>query len=385
MQDAECRSERPINGLSHSRERSALCALHPAFCTRRCARATALIETAIVLPLYMILLLGLLYFGYATLGQQRQDKATAYAAWQPGAQQAPQQAGALIGPGPFWLWNGPITPNPAPPGNSSATFGDTTLSFHGGSINGLWVRPTDEYYGMTINGTVFIPSQLVTGIYTIPGYVQRDEVFDRERIAVDLWNYALGSTTQSFTFVPGAGIVQNFNTYYTSFARYLNIDANPVAGAGLLSANDGTPPTITGPNGLFARFTCAALNGTSSGEPWFQRQTVESTMSYNPPYLPWITRDNTVQQNGDNNITNFLAWQNPNPPPTTATMDCDVTLRNSDPASARLGAEEAPQTAAALLMDVAGLLVQPALPLPDSMDNLMLNSAFTIRQGSASW
>ncbi len=141
----------------------ALCTLHFSLCIRRRnLRATALIETAIVLPLYMLLLLGLLYFGYATLGRQRQDKATAYAAWQAGTQQAaPQQAVSLVGPGPFWMWSGPITTNPAAPGVSSVTFGDTTFAVYGDSVNapGQWVRQGDEYYGMTINGTIPIPCQ----------------------------------------------------------------------------------------------------------------------------------------------------------------------------------------------------------------------------------
>ena len=171
----------------------------------------------------MLLLLGLLYFGYATLGRQRQDKATAYAAWQAGTQQAaPQQAVSLVGPGPFWMWSGPITTNPAAPGVSSVTFGDTTFAVYGDSVNapGQWVRQGDEYYGMTINGTIPIPCQLQGGIHSLSNDVS--DLFDSERVTVDLWNYALGTTTQYFNWVPGAGIQENFQTNYQDFGSYLN-------------------------------------------------------------------------------------------------------------------------------------------------------------------
>ena len=380
MRNAEL--ERPINGLSRSREHSALCALHSAFCTRRCARATALIETAIVLPLYMILLFGLLYFGYATLGRQRQDKATSYAAWQ----SAPQQASSLVGPGPFWSWNEAIntgTVNPALPNSSSAIFGDTTFSVYGGSATHQWIRQSDEYYGMTINGTIPIPCQLEGAIHSLSG--GGSDLFDSERVAVDLWNFALGSTTQSFTWTPGLGLVQNFNTSYTSFARYLNIDANPQSG-GLLHADDGTPPTLLGPDGMYAGLTCAALNGAPNGSPgagpWLQRRAVESTMTYNDPlflrhaYAEQDASPSTFGQyiSGNDATPNNPTWQ-------TATMDCDVTIRNS--ASVRQGAEEPPQTADALLAQVSGFLSQSQLAAPNSMDSQILNSSGTTIQ--AAW
>ncbi|MGO8704128.1 MAG: TadE/TadG family type IV pilus assembly protein [Candidatus Brocadiia bacterium] len=380
----------------------ALCTLHFSLCIRRRnLRATALIETAIVLPLYMLLLLGLLYFGYATLGRQRQDKATAYAAWQAGTQQAaPQQAVSLVGPGPFWMWSGPITTNPAAPGVSSVTFGDTTFAVYGDSVNapGQWVRQGDEYYGMTINGTIPIPCQLQGGIHSLSNDVS--DLFDSERVTVDLWNYALGTTTQYFNWVPGVGIQENFQTNYQDFGSYLNPNSPANAptgfatGGGFVNAAPqmnwiqgqtpaATPPTLANYDLLLV----SALNGPvgSAGEQWLQRCAVESTMSYNPPYLPWITRDDTQQQNSDNNITNFMAWQNPNPPPTTATTDCDVTLRNPGPASMRYAAEEPPQTADTLLAEVAQFLGQSTLVPPNSMDNLPLNSSMTIAQAGTPW
>jgi hypothetical protein len=336
---------------------SALSIQYSVFYTRRVRqRGTALIETAIVLPLYMILLLGLLYFGYATLGRQRQDKATAYAAWQ----SAPQQAASLVGPGPFWSWNGAMTTNPAAAGASSVTFGDTTFSVYGGSANGQWVRQGDEYYNMTINNTVPIPYQPVSEPYTISG--GGSDFFDSERVTAGLDNFAgfttTSVTTQFFNWVPGQGIQQqiptNNNTNYTSYAGpYLNNSA---------------------PNSSLGLWVAEALSGPPSGGQWLQRRAVESTMNYQPPYLAWITRDNTPLQNSDLNIGNFMGWQNPNPPPTAATMDCDVTIRNPD--SVRQGAEEGAQNPVQLLSAVGAMLgANGTLPASNSMDAQILNSS----------
>ena len=60
---------------------------------------------------------------------------------------------------------------------------------------------------MTINGTIFIPCQLVRRIHSFR-LRGGDDFFDSERVAVDLWNYALGTTTQSFNWTPGQGLVQ---------------------------------------------------------------------------------------------------------------------------------------------------------------------------------
>jgi len=376
MQNAECGVRRPINGLSPSRKHSALCTPHSAVCTprRRGAAATALIETAIVLPLYMILLFGLLYFGYATLGRQRQDKATAYAAWQSGT----QDAGPLVGQ--FWGWTGALTPTATTP--PAVLAGDTSFSVYGNSASEpwQWVRQGDEYYGATINGTLFVPCQLEGGLHSLyPG--GGNDVFDSERVAVDLWNYALGATTQSFTWTPGVGLVQQFNTNYTSFANYLNLTPNPQGG--LMYADAGHPPTpdLASPPG-WGGLAAGALDGPPGGGQWLQRRAVESTMSYNPPFLRQAYAD---QYAPASTFSQYATGNYPAPanPLTTATMDCDVTLRNS--ATVRLGAEESPQTADALLAGVAEFLSQTPLMPPDWMDGLPLDSSATIKTIQGAW
>jgi len=51
-------------------------------------RGTAAIETAILIPLYMIILFSLLFLGYLTLGQHREIQAAAFAVWAQGNQDA---------------------------------------------------------------------------------------------------------------------------------------------------------------------------------------------------------------------------------------------------------------------------------------------------------
>jgi len=390
---------------------SALTICCSVFFTRRVRqRATAVIETAIVLPLYMMLLLGLIYFGFATLGRQRQDKATSYAAWTPGTQQADQLAD------PFWSAQNAnlFSLVSSTPGVSTARAGDTTFSVYGGGLNGQseWVREGDEYYGMEklvspqgavqwlpprapgynplwdnsddINGNtvVYIPYQLATP-HQIGG--GGPEIFDLERVAVDLWNYALGTTRQSFTWTPGVGLVQQFNTYYTSFATYLNPDANPQgSGLGFLVTDPNHPPLspLTAPplsesavqSTGWGWGVAMALNGPPGGQPWLQRTAVESTMSYNPLFLGQIYQDPnsnappyTFSQYVGYNYTGPTNLQQL----TTATADCDVTLRNT--ASVRQGAEEGAQNPSLFLNGVGATLgVSGTLPtpLPDATTTL---------------
>ena len=360
MQNAECRVKRSINELRH------------------CARATALIETAIVLPLYMILLFGLLYFGYATLGRQRQDKASAYAAWEPGTQQASDMLTT------FW-------------GSSQPVY--TTFSVYGGGElgPGEWVRHGDEYYGMQKQGAQWlwpgspnynvqynnsddITGNVITFVpYQLGSFHQISngggDFFDSERVAVDLWNYALGSVTQSFNWVPGQGIVQQFIRHDTDFSRYLNLIPNPQGG--LLYADDGDPPrqnlaTPPGWGGLLAN--ALSYPAGVGQQQWLQRRAVESTMTYNDPlFLRYAYADqgappSTFGQyiSGNNTAPANTSWM-------TATMDCDVTVRN--PASVRLGAEEGEQSPAQFLSGVSAIIGENGtLPAPP-LDTLALDAS----------
>jgi hypothetical protein len=317
----------------------------------------------------MILLYGLLYFGYATLGRQRQDKATAYAAWQSGT----QDAGPLVNQ--FWAWNGQFNTGASVSFDWTSASADTTFSVYGGGANGEseWVRQGDEYYGMTINGTVPIPTQ-----YQIPGYSGGGgDLFDRERVAVDLWNYALGAVWQSFTWTAGVGLAQQFPTNPTDFYQYLNMGspANQEPGGGLLLADRGDPPTPAlasssswpqGCGGLVAAALSVPMGapGGAQQQQWLQRRAVESTMNYRPPFLGtfWGDQSATATTNFSQYVS--LSYPEPTNPPTTATTDCDVTTRNTDPSSARAAVGEGGQTSDMILDEVAEFFGQSPLAAP---------------------
>jgi hypothetical protein len=257
------------------------------------------------------------------------------------------------------------------------------VSVYGGSTTAQWTRQGDEYYGMekfvtpqgvtqwllpgspnyntyynyndniNANIVVYTPYQLA-GFHTIWG--GGTEIFDRERVSVDLWNYALGSYRQSFNWVPGQGIVQQFIWQGTDFSNYLNIDStfNQQQHGGLLHADDLTPPTLVGPDGTYAGLTCAALNGSPGAGPWLQRRAVESTMTYNDPlFLRYAYADQGAPPStfgqyiaGNTAAPTNATWM-------TATMDCDVTIRTD---SMRYAAGEGSQTSDTLLTQVLGVL-----------------------------
>jgi len=351
----------------------------------------------------MLLLYGLLYFGFATLGRQRQDKATAYAAWSGTQQGGAQQASPLFNQ--FWLWNGsgygssvPGSTASAPPNSSpsAAAAGDTNFCIYGDSLTTTppntnpWNRYGDEYYGMEklvspegvvqwlpygapgynaewnnsddINGNtvVYIPCQLEDG--HLAGWPFGNYFFDSERVAVDLWNYAQGTTVEYFTLQSNE---PQFKSLPTSFSSYLN----SLSGDWI----DTPTQTFTEPSASpgWGWGVGTALNGPPGGQPWLQRVAVESTMTYNPPFLGQIYQDPNAPPSST--FGQYVSGTYSEPPQslTTATTDCDVTQRTSG--VLRLGAEESgpptSQTSDAFLSQVSDLFDFPLLVPPDA-DNL---------------
>ena len=233
------------------------------------------------------------------------------------------------------------------------------LPYGAPNYNAIW-NTSDDINGNTV---VYVPCQLYGHDVIWSG---GSEVFDLERVAVDLWNYALGTTTQSFTFTPGAGLVQQFNTSYTTFSNYLNLTPNPQGG--LIYADAGDPPTLAltapplSPDAGWGWGVAMALNGPPGGQAWLQRCAVESTMTYNPAYLGQVYQDpntppySTFGQYVSSNYTGPTNLQSL----TTATTDCDVTGRT---AVMRQGAEEGGQSSSQFLAGV-GVMLDANEPLP---------------------
>jgi hypothetical protein len=219
-----------------------------------------LIETAIVMPLYMLLLLGLIYFGYSTLSRQREAVAGTLASWLPGD----QHADVLLQE--FWPWAGTPAPEDSH-GGSAASAGDTTL----------WlderVRDGDEYYGEEI------PSQLLSGVHTLAG--GGSQIFDTERIAVSLWVYALGEMSQKLKWGDDGGLVPVPVRSWDQISGYLNAEAENSAsqGGGFVQAGEGCPPQIS----PWSQWITIAFDGFSGR--WLQRRTTAVEAMYRPPFF----------------------------------------------------------------------------------------------------
>lgn len=222
---------------------------------------TALIETAIVMPLYMLLFLGLLYFGYATLGRQRQTVAGTTASWLPGT----QRADILLEE--YWPWAGAPVAEAAASG-SLASAGDTSL----------WtnerVREGDEYYGNEI------PSQIDGSIPELSGSGTR--IFNKERVGVSLWTYAFGEVYQDFEWVDGS-LVERMRPRWDHVSRYLNSTApgSTDIGGGFIPAEAGTGPDSSANLPEYSEWISVAFDGL--GSPWLERRTTQVTSKYNHP------------------------------------------------------------------------------------------------------
>ncbi len=204
----------------------------------RNVRGTAAIETAIVLPLYMLVLFGVIYFGYATLSRQRQTVASSFSAWLPGDQQADELLEE------FWPWEGNAYIEGIEDHFTVAHAGDTVLGIGENS------RLGDPYYGNEI------AAQLDAGAGTLASW--GEDTFDRERVTVSLWNLALGETSQYFEWVDGEGLVEQIQTRWDDYARYLNVDAP--GSTGFIAAGMGDPPIVT----HYESWIVASLNGLGS-------------------------------------------------------------------------------------------------------------------------
>ncbi len=167
-----------------------------------------MIETVILIPLYMILIFGLIFFGYSTLAKQQEAAAGSYTIAQGGRQSA-----ADVMP-LFFPWN------PKPAANlilwsdgSSATAGDAMLRVH----------------DVTNIADVYAPAW-----HTAPPVDNVGDTFDSSRVAEYLWILGLPTYEQHFEWVNGVfkEVIVTHHNY-----RSLYLDSNGVVSDPALPPN----------------------------------------------------------------------------------------------------------------------------------------------------
>ena len=294
---------------------------------------TALIETAIVLPLYMMILLGVIYFGYATITKQRQTVAAACAAWLPGEQHEETLKDE------FWRVSGIMAQ-------------DTTLEASED------IRDDDPYYGNLIQ------PQLVAGMGSLDVGGRGNDTFDRERVVVGLWNLALGEMHRRLEWVPGAGVVEQISRTFDDYAAYLN-DAS-ASGTGWIVAHPQqvSSPTIHGDGGEpYEAYIAEVLNGFGS-DHWINRNQVALEAEYTPSFFDL----KTILRNPADEPTDFATYVSGDYPELeerpVVSMTFDLTRRGD---GYRYAVGEGGVTSEALVGQ-AGDLVRINLPPADEMN-----------------
>lgn len=301
------------------------------------------------MPLYMLLLMGLIYFGYATLSRQRQNFAGAAASWLPGTQRADEHLAEF--------WHSAVPPSGTVSGQTSEAWsGDMHL------VAAERVREGDEYYGNEVPSQLDEPHSLGRGGWT----------FDIERIAVSLWTYALGEVEQYVEWVPGQGAISRTRRRYDHMASYLNAES-PYGlrwGGGFVQAGESSSPQISS----YAQWITMALDGLDA--PWLERRSSTIETTYRPPFFSQVySEPGTGGATFSQHVTGAYAEQS-YLPTTFATFD----LTGRGP-GIRATASEAGLTAEDLLAQGARFIGNgDPLPPADELDKRAIEGVGTLEE-----
>ena len=343
---------------------SALTIYHFPFSTprpRRGQRGSAMIETTILLPVYMIIIYAIIYFGYATLSMQKQHQASAYTAL------LPQNPSSETIKSKFFPWAESMGIEP-----------ESTRTTH-------W---NDLHYQE--DPQTVLP-ELLYACHHLSGGEGSGYVFDQERIGVSLSIMAMPKITRSITLstIIGGEVTESLS--WTSAAQYLNssFEGRPaLAGGGFIDAPATFEDQHTGWNpevgkddgGGVIHFVSRALTGippdhqynsdqdyADNSSRWLRRRRVTSSLSIDVPWAGVVVAspDETGQS-----FTQFatLDYDAPAAPLTTGTR-AEITRRGEcvrlSPADAGPGAPSVGQ----LLQNAGHVLGSDAPADPAQMDH----------------
>lgn len=202
------------------------------FPNRTSRRGVATIEMAILAPLYIFMLLAVLFVGFLTLGSVREQEAAAFAAWSSGTQ-SPEELTER-----FFQWVA------ADKGGFDGGVGDDETQIE---VTSDQVTQTDGY-----------------------------PVTDMEDIIAKL---SLGEYYQRFSFTVGGGVQGSIDSHQTEFGRYLtdmglgNMDGHRMAPR---------PANVTRMG--------EAFNGPGS-ERWMTEREATLVFRYKPWFLRFVIND----------------------------------------------------------------------------------------------
>jgi hypothetical protein len=294
-----------------------------------------MVETVILMPLYMILVLGLIFFGYSTLSKQKEAAATNYALLKPGRQPA-----ADIMPA-FFPWNSPPVTNLRQlPDGSQATAGDATLRVHD-------VQDVTDFYAPAWP--------------TAPSIAGIGATFDSSRLAEYLWLLAQKTRVQHFQWQYGKfeEVIDTEDSYQSKYL-YPLFPHNP--------PDPDPPPSQT-------RYTRGATYGLNCGQdaPWLDRRQARLEYLYTPPFFSHVYGEQAMTP------SEYFDMGQPEPSYTpNYKTESHVIARGE---GARFGTLDS--GADHVEMDMAGLLDQPRLP--DPLDDTTLNAVAATVGGGSLW
>jgi hypothetical protein len=203
-----------------------------------------MIETVILMPLYMILIFGLIFFGYSTLAKQKEAVAAGYSVTQSGRQSAADMMPM------FFPWN----PQSASDflfytDGSGITAGDARLRVH----------DLEEI------ADVYRPAW-----HTAPSLGGVGDTFDHARVAEYLWIMGLPTYEQHFEWVDGQfrEVIITHENYKSSYLHNNGI-----------VDRTGPPSTTVYTRGATYGVNCA------QDRSWLDRRDAWAEYFYTPPFF----------------------------------------------------------------------------------------------------
>jgi len=297
-------------------------------------RGSAMVETTLVLPLYAILLFGIIFFSQSTLLIKRSELAAAYATYAPEVESGYDVAGTFF----------------------AGIVGNL------GSPSGAFVPELTPRMCVDLDGAAS-----TEGSEALP-YAPVDTDWEVDTITEYLWEMALGEFTQT-TIVSGGQPMISVTRHDDSASRYLNenhiVEPHLVGDSFLLPPGTQLPSYGSSTQHSETSYTtrvAALLNGDPSAPnaPWLQRYKTVVQCEYKPDYLRFIYTEGEQSLPTEEYLT--MQFRQPNYTPAYGSVYYSLARASGTRSNARAGASA--------LDNVQAILDGPAgAATPSLLDN----------------